>query len=439
MSNFIEGLSNNYAIFLLLPVSILLVLAFHEAGHFLAARLLNMRVERVVLGTGRKIWSHTDKTGTQWFIHFWPIRAYVDISSHDLQGHQANWKHILVILSGPLANLILPFFLFVSFFAVFGKPVAPPIITGIDTIYPAYKAGLLPGDRILTIDDHIITRTSQISPLTRPEHNKPLNIKIQRGENILNFEILPEWLEYTDNDGYKQKYSVIGILLQQQPFSFEALKSVAGKPTTNNDTGRELLLNNLGQSTIIGLKSTDNTVHNYLVNLDEEVNEHLLNANHDDYDNFFVGKLKDNHYMPIGIAPSILESIKMTGMIIRNTAQIPFQLFPPNKDLFSPGAIVSSRTGHLTRNLYLLIFFTSFFSVIVGFINFLPFPHLDGSILLITIAETITGEPLSLRKKTILMGGVLLLIYLCIFATNAFDIHDYIEFKIERFSNQNQD
>src|SRR5690349_20326107 len=91
----------------------------YEAGHFTAAKLVGMRVEKFFLFFG-KVWS-VKRGETEYGIGWIPFGGYVKISGmnpdeslpeevRDRAYHaQPVWKRIVVILAGPMVNIVLAF------------------------------------------------------------------------------------------------------------------------------------------------------------------------------------------------------------------------------------------------------------------------------------------------------------------------------------------
>ena len=63
------------------------------------------------------------------------------------------FSRFLIVLSGPLANLILGCVLIIGLYFFNGRYVSPPIINEVIASKPAVKAGIASGDKILSIND----------------------------------------------------------------------------------------------------------------------------------------------------------------------------------------------------------------------------------------------------------------------------------------------
>lgn len=140
------------------------LIAFHEYGHYLAARLCGVKVLRYCLGFGRPILSRRwGRDGTEWAIAAFPLGGYVKLLGHDPEdpvapeevhrsfNAQPVWKRIVIIAAGPIANFVLAIGVYwgLNMHGV-DEPraqVAAPL-----NATPAARAGLARGDLVVKFD-----------------------------------------------------------------------------------------------------------------------------------------------------------------------------------------------------------------------------------------------------------------------------------------------
>src|SRR5215831_3735407 len=96
-----------------------LLVTVHELGHFLAARALGIRVLRFSLGFGPPI-ARVRRRDTEYQIACVPLGGYVrmlgenvgdpvpDEEKHRSFAHRPLWHRLVVVLAGPVANLVFP-------------------------------------------------------------------------------------------------------------------------------------------------------------------------------------------------------------------------------------------------------------------------------------------------------------------------------------------
>jgi regulator of sigma E protease len=143
-------------------VGFALLIMFHEAGHFAAAKAVGMRVERFSLFFPPFIWRKQGKGETEYTLGVIPLGGYVKISGmnpdatlpeevRDRAYHaQPVWKRVVVIAAGPLVNVVIALVLLFAFYWQVGeltKAEVGPIEKG----FPAVGV-LETGDKILRVD-----------------------------------------------------------------------------------------------------------------------------------------------------------------------------------------------------------------------------------------------------------------------------------------------
>lgn len=192
-------------------VGVGLVIAWHEFGHFLLAKLFNMKTPSFSIGFGPKLISR--KFGeTEFSLSAIPWGGYVEFAqapdpsihpaSPDTQGergrrhsdyleHKPYWQKMLVIGGGILFNLIFAYVVFIALYAV-GVPASPlfypenakPVITAIQADGPAAKAGMANGDRIIAVDGKPVgdRMTEHYADLINAKASQEVEITYGRGQ-----------------------------------------------------------------------------------------------------------------------------------------------------------------------------------------------------------------------------------------------------------------
>jgi len=139
-----------------------ILVAFHEFGHFWVARRCGVKVLRFSIGFGRAIWQTTDRYGTEYTIAAIPLGGYVkmlderegDVAPSERGSafnSQSVWKRIAIVSAGPLANFLLAILVFWGLF-LRGESGLVPVIEAVEPNTPAYFAGLESGQEIVSVD-----------------------------------------------------------------------------------------------------------------------------------------------------------------------------------------------------------------------------------------------------------------------------------------------
>lgn len=152
-------------------IAIGILIAIHEAGHFVMARMCGVYVERFALGFGPRICSFRDRVGTEYALCAIPLGGYVKMygeESPESQGKSANestetardgsqafcnkkvWQKFLIVFAGPFCNIILAWALY-TFNFMYGVPDLRPAVEITDESGLAATAGFKNNDLIVTV------------------------------------------------------------------------------------------------------------------------------------------------------------------------------------------------------------------------------------------------------------------------------------------------
>jgi regulator of sigma E protease len=140
------------------------LIILHEAGHFVAAKAVGMRVERFALFFPPLIARWRPKNSeTEYAIGAIPLGGYVKITgmnpeevippevAHRAYFRQPVWKRIVVIAAGPVVNIVLAFLILWVLFASRPMQLAQPVVERVVKDSPA-QGVLQPGDRLVSVD-----------------------------------------------------------------------------------------------------------------------------------------------------------------------------------------------------------------------------------------------------------------------------------------------
>ena len=144
----------------------------HEWGHFVVARLFGVRVDVFSVGFGPRLFGWK-RGATDYRVSALPLGGYVRMAGQELSeidsGQQGptgapdevmskpRWQRALISFAGPAVNLIMPILLLGGFFWLRGQPYQaslnqPSVIAAQAPDDPLKKAGIEPGDRIVSIN-----------------------------------------------------------------------------------------------------------------------------------------------------------------------------------------------------------------------------------------------------------------------------------------------
>jgi len=199
-----------------------IIIFVHELGHFLAAKAGGIDVETFSLGWGKRLAGFT-RGGTEYRISWFPLGGYCKMKGEMLRANleQAEmdrmrgeegsylaaspWKRIVVVLAGPLANMVfavvvLSFIWWVGF-STFSWPnkiiVAPDYMQAHgEEVHPARQAGLESGDRIVAMNGRPVESFWDITEVILQNPGTPVLCEVERrtpqGTTALEATVTPD-------------------------------------------------------------------------------------------------------------------------------------------------------------------------------------------------------------------------------------------------------
>jgi regulator of sigma E protease len=144
-------------------VAIVVLVAFHEYGHYLVARLCGVRVLRFSIGFGKILYTKKFAGGeTEWSISAIPLGGYVkmlderegEVKPEELSrafNRQPVLRRMAIVVAGPLANLLLAIVFYWGLF-IYGVPGLKPVLGNVAPATPAASAQLLSRQTIVSIN-----------------------------------------------------------------------------------------------------------------------------------------------------------------------------------------------------------------------------------------------------------------------------------------------
>jgi regulator of sigma E protease len=204
-----------------------LVVLVHEFGHFAAARAVGVEVDAFSIGWGPRI-AGFKKGNTEWRISAFPIGGYCKMKGEEsfrkaLENKAPElpresgtfygaspWRRIVIALSGPAANVLFALLVFIAASTIgYSTPTYSNRIVLLSeynlgsarlSSYPADRAGLKSGDRIVAADGKPISDFSDLLERITLSANRPLMLKIDR-DGILFYRTVTPMLDKDTGGG----------------------------------------------------------------------------------------------------------------------------------------------------------------------------------------------------------------------------------------------
>ncbi len=189
------GSSANYAVVILVVLAAFgLLVIVHELGHFAMARLSRMRVERFSVGFG-PVLLRRQRGDTEWAVSAVPFGGYVKIAGmgagEEIEpadagayANQPAWRRFLVILAGPGMNYLFAVALAAAMLATglgFREGDPAPVVGEVVAGGAAERAGLQPGDRVLSVDGRPVESWTALVAEVVAHPGRPARLSVQRG------------------------------------------------------------------------------------------------------------------------------------------------------------------------------------------------------------------------------------------------------------------
>ncbi|NLC42950.1 MAG: RIP metalloprotease RseP [Clostridiales bacterium] len=187
------------------------IIMIHELGHFLVAKATGIYAEEFSIGMGPRLLKISGKE-TEFSLRLLPIGGYVRFLGEDEDSDDPKafnnakvWKRFLVVVSGPIMNLLLAVLLFCIAFLSFGVYEADmPVIHEVIEGYPAAQAGLQSGDHIIKIGEIDLTNkedpeaVESIRNFIVDNGPKPFTVTVQRNNETISYDVMPSLNEEDD-------------------------------------------------------------------------------------------------------------------------------------------------------------------------------------------------------------------------------------------------
>ncbi|MCK4653970.1 MAG: RIP metalloprotease RseP [Candidatus Cloacimonetes bacterium] len=401
-----------------------ILVTVHETGHFIAARIFGVEVEKFSIGFGPKLVA-LRKGVTEYRISLIPLGGYVKMKGENPNEEIEDktnsfralvwWKRAIVAFAGPFSNLVFAILLFIVSFAV-GRNYEDhlPIIGKVDS---ELRDFIQVGDEIIEVNEYEIEGWSQIIQHTRPDELNIIKAK-RDGEEII-----------IETDKIEQKTWVTDIL----PFSpaiigdvapgFAAYKvglmkndeilSVDGKEVKDWYEMREIITGSPNETVKLKIKR-DGQIFEKTIALEDNLFQK----------NKIIGitqhlplKIKENYNLGESVSYGTFTTLNFVAI---NYSML-FKLITNPKaikaNLGGPVMIFTLSQQSVNKGLDSILTFMAAISIILMMMNLLPIPILDGGNIFFCFVEGIQKKPLSQKLQIVMQNiGIFILVFLMIFA-----------------------
>lgn len=197
-----------------------LLIAVHEWGHFITAKLLGVKVNEFAIGMGPALVSF-QKGETQYSLRLLPVGGYCAMEGEDETNDdprafssKAPWRRLVILAAGSFMNFVAGFLLVALLFTAAGSYAVPVIREFAEDFSCAGADGLQVRDRILSINGHTISVYQDVSTQLASASGETLDLVVERdGEPVVLNDLPLTPKEYTV-DG--QTVTMYGIYFDKE-------------------------------------------------------------------------------------------------------------------------------------------------------------------------------------------------------------------------------
>ena len=433
-------------------VALGLVVTIHEFGHFWVARRCGVKVERFSIGFGKALLTWRDKHNTEFVFALLPLGGYVkmvderegNVDPADLP-HSFNrktvWQRMAVVVAGPVANFLLA----IAFFAIIfsgGERGLAPVVGEVEEGSVASLSGFELGMEILAVNG-VATNTwtsvsRQLLDFIGTTGDIPFTVRYQ--DSNLKYDLnLPvdRWLRDDDQPvplrdlGVSPPFELSSLSLAsvfEDGAGYAAglqkddqLLSIDGQPITSINRFVERISRSIDQAVVLQVQRGSEQ-------LSVEVLPQVVNRGGQSVGQLGVqlasrGQyppelIRTTQYSPAGaLARGVKETFDTSVFIVKSIGKLLVGDLSA-KNLSGPITIAQVAGDSGKSGVDNFIRFVAMFSIMLGVMNLLPVPVLDGGHLMYYVIEVIKGSPVSDRIQ--IMGykvGLALVMSLMVVAT----------------------
>ena len=324
-------------------VMVCVLVAAHEYGHFLFARMFKMDVEEFAIGFGKGKWTWMRRNGTDFTLRPIPLGGFVRTkgmvpeengSEIKVEGgfySKPPWQRWLMLFAGPLFSILFGVILLVGLYSTVGRmqPVNRATIGVVVKDGAADKAGIKVGDKILSIDGQPTVTFFDILSKVREKPEIPIQIVYER----------------------EGKQATVTVTPKKDPSPTPVFSSDLELTDTLKIQGK-------------------------------------------------LGILWDVERIPLPLGAAIAEGLKAPVQTLTSLAGLITQPSKAKEEVGGPIRIASITNDAVQQGFSTVLFLAAMLSISLGFMNLIPIPPFDGGQMVVAFVEMLRrGKRLSFRVQ----------------------------------------
>jgi regulator of sigma E protease len=421
-----------------------LMIFFHEAGHFLAAKAFGVRVLTFSFGFGKRLFG-IKRGDTDYRLSALPLGGYVKMAGDDpsdVHGDdpgeflsRPRWQRFVVIVMGPVMNILLALVVLACLYHYhFQKPAfeeQPAVVGEIEPGSAAEAAGIRPGDLIAKLDGLQNPKWEDVEFKTAMSAGEMLPLEIVRDGQPLLLQVKPkaQGADRLGDAGWAPCVpAVVGEVDSGLPAAKAGVKpgdlilGIDGRPIScwqdlppalkAANSGLNPHPGDAGRPVDLAVQRNGATVHLRLTAVYGDIQGGQR---------WYVGILQRNLFvvrqLPWGkaIEASMGDNVRYCIITFDTIGKILTRKMSA-RSLASPIGIAQAAGEAYRAGIPDLMLVVAFISLQLGIFNLLPIPVLDGGHILLLMVEAVIRRDLSQAvKERILQFGIAFLLLLVAF------------------------
>lgn len=388
------------------------LVAIHELGHFIVAKLCNVKVHKFSIGFGPKLFKK-DSGETEYTLRLIPFGGFVQMEGEEERSEDERafnnkpvWQRIAIVSAGAIVNIVFAVIVYFCLASVNNSYFSTEI-TGLDD-GPLYEAGLRSGDTILSVNSKKVLMQGDIENIIDNSKEDIMTFEYERSGEIFDAQIeIPMkemgFLGVAFYESGEVMYLVAGSPAEEMGIQIgDVAYAVNGVETPNSDEIVNEIRKIVSGDITIGVVRSGDTIE--LSGRTESTTGRVYT-------------LMCNTVQP-GFWKGLKYAWGSTWFYLRETVIGTAEIFlgkAENVEVMGPVGIAEKISE--TSAWFEFFNLMSAISLSLGIFNLLPIPALDGGRILILIIEGIRRKPMkeSVEQGLILAGfGAIILLALII-------------------------
>jgi regulator of sigma E protease len=411
-------------------IPVLGVIVFvHELGHFLAARLVGVRVTAFSIGFGKRLFG-VRRGGTDYRVCVLPLGGYVKMAGDNVEEERTGaadeflsrpwWQRVIVALGGPGANLVMAVVCSILVYA-FGIQYStqPNVIGRVSEGSVAAAIGIAPGDSIAAVAG---VETRSWSAVVREvsaaaERGEEVGLTLVRGVERLGVSVTADRADSLLRSLTPHIPAVVGGVTSGLPAYRAGLREgdriveIAGAEVRDWSDLKERIVDRAGESVPMVVERDGQRLAVTVKPVDQQ-GEGIIGISAVAY---------GHEVQRFGLSESILNGVHYTFAVTEQLVAGLGRVFARPGDLGSnlvgPIGIMQMSAEQMDRGRTDLLNWLVLVSIALMVMNLLPIPVLDGGHVLVAVIEAVRRRPLEPRHLVAVWRvGLVLLLALMTFA-----------------------